>query len=134
MLCYTEGTSLSSGDQHNQISNTSITYELGTVAYSCNLNTQGAEAAGSQTQSQLELQGKTDSKVQKKNELPYGTFPVVIINCPAKEYLLKFGLLLCITMLKYWPLRNGYHGNKRILMDTKWCYVTLLLNLELLAG
>ena len=77
------------------------------VAYSCNLNTQGAEVAGSQTQSQLELQSKNDSKVQKKNELPYGTFPVVIINRPVKRVLVKV-----------WSFAMYY--NAKILAPKKW--------------
>lgn len=79
------------------------------VAYSCNLNTQGAEVAGSQTQSQLELQGKNDSKVQKKNELPYGTFPVVIINRPVKRVLVKVWSFAMYYNAKNWPSMLHVH-------------------------
>lgn len=71
MLCYTEGAKFKFRvlpQWPHQIFNESVTYELGMVAYGYNLSTQGAEAAGSQTQSHLELQDKTDSKVQKKND------------------------------------------------------------------
>lgn len=47
----------------NQIVNQNVTYELDMY-----LSIQGTEAARSQTQIQLEPQGQTDSKLQKKND------------------------------------------------------------------
>lgn len=84
------------------------------VAYCCDLSTQEAEAAGSKTQSQLELQGQTDSKVQEKNGFPYSTFPIIIIYCPDKRVLVEIWSFAVYYNVKYCPPKPGYPQDNRI--------------------
>lgn len=69
------------GHCYNQIVNQNVTYELGMGAYCCISAFRGWE------EQQLEHQGQTDSKLQKKNDFSQGTFPIIVINCPVKRIL-----------------------------------------------
>lgn len=88
MLCYTEGAKFKFRvlpPWPNQSFNESVTYELGMVAYGCNLSTQGAEAAGFKHKAILNYRTKLTQRYRKRMIFPYGTFPLTIINSPAKR-------------------------------------------------
>ena len=84
------------------------------------------EEKGARGKGEKKGKGEGGKEGEKEGELPGW------LTANAKQQVLRFLRLLCFIIVNTAPQGLVAHRDKEILTYTKWCYVTLLFNLNLL--